>query len=192
MLRRIGTYALLATTLLFSGCALNNQQATPAKTKVIAHSPLEEGKPMHDPYTFRLKPIIGTENNDARTIVDMGTVLKIWISPFKNTNGALVAAHNVYIWGKQPDFITGEQIPTAMRQNSGPTYRGSLPFSLSSTEIDRSDISNDQNIQKFIDELPADNLQKVESKKPQAPSGAFADEAILEFIQKIKKIEEEQ
>ena len=76
-----------------------------------------------------------------------------------------------------------------MRKNGGTTYRNMLPFSLSETEIDRSDISNDINIQKFIDTLPMEDLTKVEEKTSNNLTTQDNDEAILDFIRRVKNID---
>lgn len=184
------TIIAIATPLLimvfFSGCASSKQ---PEAKKIIKNTQMEIGVPMHDPYKYRLKPIIGSRNNDARTIVDNGVPLKIWISPYKTREGVLIASHDIYIWGKRPDFITGEELPVGFKKNRGLNYRDKVPFTLSPEEMDRADIKNDENIQTFIENLPTKESVKITKATPKLQE---IDSKLLEFMKNRKQIKEQK
>lgn len=97
----------------------------------------------------KYRPIIGSGNNDARTIIDYGVVLKIWVSPYKDMDGTLIAAHYEYVWVDRPDFVPGSAVPQVSSGGGVITPTGRLPFSISPNEIDRSDIKSDEVINKF-------------------------------------------
>lgn len=124
-------------------------------------------------YQSKFKPLIGSRNNTSRTIIDFGVVATIWVAPYKDQYGTLIAGHDIYVWLERPDFIAGSSVPTINGNNKGiPTQMGRLPFSISPSEIDRSDLSNDENIQEFVNQsykntdksvmqkLEADNTSK--------------------------------
>jgi len=185
------TLFLLITFL--SGCASKEVQA---KQQIVSQG---EGKTaFYEPTKFRLKPVIGSRNNDARTVVDMGTLLKIWVAPYKGRNGVLTSSHDIYAWARMPDFVVGEEVPTApsLDDGSGMVYNHKLPASFSSEEVDRSAIQDDKNIQEFVNgfnkfvekELTKESTSeplKEESNKAQKTK---VDKDILEFI-KSKRTE---
>lgn len=117
----------------------------------------------------KYRPIIGSGNNDARTIIDYGVVLKIWVSPYKDVDGTLIAAHYEYVWVDRPDFVPGSAVPQVSSGGGVITPTGYLPFSISPDEIDRSDIKSDRVINKFnIQDSQNTNkriLEKIQNKK---------------------------
>ena len=130
---------LSASILLFTGCG----------SKIIYETAVVDQRA----YQSRFKPIIGSRNNTARTIIDFGVVATIWVAPYKDQYGTLIAGHDIYVWLERPDFIPGSSVPTVNGSNRGiPTQLGKLPFSISPEEIDRADLSDDENIGKFINE----------------------------------------
>jgi len=183
------------TVLILSGCTISSPSAPNTKNQKLVKQKVEKteartiGIPMHDPYEFRMKPIIGSRNLDARTSVDMGVVLKIWVAPYKSRSGFLTSSHDLYIWGRRPDFITGEELPQGIRKNRGLLYRGKIPFVLTDSEIDRSNIQNDKNIQNFIEKLP---IRETLMQKIEKPSQSTVDKKILEFIKKNKDKEKKK
>lgn len=182
--------ALIVTFI--SGCA--SKEAVPQKQNASQG----EGKmAFYEPTKFRLKPIIGSRNEDSRTVVDMGTLLKIWVAPYKGRNGVLTSSHDIYAWARMPDFVVGEEVPTApsIDSGSGMVYNHKLPASLSSEEVDRSAIQDDKNIQEFVNGF-SKFVEKELSKEGTANSKGDVkneektkvDKDILEFI-KSKKSE---
>ncbi|RDU55060.1 hypothetical protein CQA49_00845 [Helicobacter sp. MIT 00-7814] len=113
-------------------------------------------------YVSRYKPIIGSRNNDARTVIDFGVVAKLWVAPYKDQHGVLVAGHDIYVWLERPDFIPGSAVPSVPASGKSiPTQTSSLPFSLSPNEIDRSDLSNDANIQQYVNDTRSVPTEKI-------------------------------
>lgn len=102
-------------------------------------------------YQNRYKPVIGTRNNDARTAIDFGIVQKIWIAPYKTSNGSLIGSHDIYIWIKRPDFIPGSAIPSSKIRKGVPTETDTLPFTLHSGEIEyKGNLKDDKAISDFV------------------------------------------
>ena len=105
-----------------------------------------------NPYQNRFKNIIGTKNVDARTVVDQGEVLKVWIAPYVTADGTLMAGQDAYIWIHKPRFISGTSIPTNGGTRSAiPTEYRDLPFTLHDGEIDdRGNIQDDKVIDDYV------------------------------------------
>lgn len=175
--------ASLVALSLFSGCS--SKEPTPNSQAS------QDGKmDFYEPSKFRLKPVIGSRNDDARTVVDMGTLLKIWVAPYKGRNGVLTASHDIYAWAKMPDFVVGEEVPTAPApdKGSGMVFNKKLPPSISAEEVDRSKIQDDENIQTFVNglndfvkkEMDKKELTPAEKKKKEEQTKA--DSEILNFI----------
>lgn len=122
----------------------------------------------------KYRPIIGSGNNDARTIIDYGVVLKIWVSPYKDMDGTLIAAHYEYVWVDRPDFVPGSAVPQVSSGGGVITPTGRLPFSISPSEIDRSNIKSDEVINKFnIQDSQNTNrriMERVNKAKKAIPS----------------------
>ncbi|PAF53830.1 hypothetical protein BKH42_03620 [Helicobacter sp. 13S00482-2] len=128
-------------------------------------------------YSPRYKPIIGSGNNDARTIIDYGVVLKIWVTPYKDTEGTLIAAHYEYVWVDRPDFVPGSAVPQISGGGGVITPTGKLPFSISPNEIDRSDIKSDQVINRF-------NIQSSKNTNSRILQRAKKEDTSLEVKKK--------
>lgn len=174
------------SSLFIIGCAGKQEQTPPQNSS--------QGEPKQAYYEaskFRLKPIIGSRNDDARTVVDMGTLLKIWVAPYKGRNGVLTASHDAYAWAKMPDFIVGEEVPTtpSVENSSGMVFNNRLPASLSAEEVDRTNIQNDENIQTFVNGLDqfvkkekAKEEETTKSEEKIKSSKTKVDQEILDFI----------
>lgn len=173
------TFILIFTIILFSGCSTKNPQANIKPSKVIV---VKKEKP----YEFKFKPIIGTQTPDDKVLVDMGVVLRVWIQSYKTRTGNLIASHDVYIWGKKPDFIVGNPIPTPTRGILTPHRK--LPFMLSNEEVDRSDLESNENIRKFINSVYEKN-NKPKTEKQIQKANQF-DLKIKEFL-KDKSVHKE-
>ncbi|PAF46329.1 hypothetical protein BKH46_08050 [Helicobacter sp. 12S02634-8] len=115
-------------------------------------------------YQSRYKPIIGSQNNDARTVIDYGVVLKIWISPYKDRYGVLIAGHDNYVWVRRPDFVPGSTVPQVNQSSGVITPTRKLPFSISPREIDRADLKSDKVINDFINESYKNTNNRVMNK----------------------------
>jgi hypothetical protein len=60
-------------------------------------------------YHFMIKPIVESKQDDSKVVVDMGKILKVWVSPYV-VRGTLIAAHSIYTWVVPPRFIPGESV----------------------------------------------------------------------------------
>lgn len=170
---RFSIYILLSAVLL-GGCA--------SKDELITHHVIEVQKPKA--YQFGLKPTIGSQNDDSRTVVDMGVVLKVWVKNYKNKENNLIASHDMYVWARKPDFMVGEELP-ARRQTGMPTPAQKLPFMLSGEEIDRVDIQNDEVIKDYVNKTyQMENDPELAQQRLEA--SRESDKKILEFLKEIK------
>jgi len=170
---RIGFYLLLGG-LLLAGCV--------SKEEVVTHHVIEVETPK--PYQFELKPNIGSRNDDSRTVVDMGVVMKIWVKNYKNRQGNLIASHDLYAWARKPDFLVGEDLPPR-RNTSLVTPVQKLPFMLTGEEIDRSDIQNDEVIKEYVNKV-YENERDPELAQKRLDASRESDKKILEFLKQIK------
>lgn len=178
----------------FSGCTAKQQSSNSSLSKKDVQNDSTSVQNDSVPYKFRLKPIIGSRNSDSRTVVDMGVVMKIWITPYKDKNNNLIASHDIYTWVRKPDFIVGENLPsgTFMQNNNDYDTGGminiedKLPFMLSPSEIDRSDIENDEIIQKYANKIYKLQVSEKNAQEQLKKSEDF-DAVIKNFVNKNKK-----
>ncbi len=139
--------ALTTSLILFSGCAtMGTPQKKPIKKEIVF---INKDKPYHFDYV----PIIGTQTPDDKVLINMGVVLRVWIHSYKTRNDDLVASHDIYIWGKKPDFIVGNSLPTINRGILTP--QGKMPFMLSNDSVDRSNFKSNLNIRNFVNSVYA-------------------------------------
>lgn len=164
-------------SLLFSGCSAIefNKKIKKDSSKTII---IKREKP----YKFTYTPLIGSRNDDEKVIVDMGVVLRVWINSYKTRANTLVSAHDVYIWAKKPDFIVGNPVPVKRRGLISSTNK--LPFTLSNSEVDRSDLKTNKNIKNFINSV----YEKSDEKnfKKQIIKADKFDTQIKEFLKNQK------
>lgn len=79
-------------------------------------------------YQFPITPIVESQQDDSRVIVDMGKILKVWIAPYV-AGGTLIAAHSIYTWVKAPRFIAGESVGRGSPNDASPlTPSGNYPM----------------------------------------------------------------
>lgn len=126
-------------------------------------------------YVSRYRPLIGSQNNDARTIIDYGVVLKIWIAPYKDKYGSLISSHDNYVWADRPDFVPGSAVPQIKSDSGITTPNSKLPFSVSPKEIDRGDLKSDEVINEFINQsyknTKSSILQRIQEEKSNIKTG---------------------
>ena len=104
----------LSIILLISGCATKqpDKEGYLKNIDYIVKKQKEERLKEElntESYHFMIKPIVGSEQDDSKVIVDMGKILKIWIAPYV-VRGTLIAAHSIYTWVQPPRFIAGESV----------------------------------------------------------------------------------
>ena len=102
--------------ILLSGCATNNQNLTTNSYLKNINYIIQKQKEKRikeelntESYHFMVTPIVGSEQDDSKVIVDMGKILKVWIAPYV-VGGTLIAAHSIYTWVQAPHFIAGESV----------------------------------------------------------------------------------
>jgi len=162
----------IAIASLFAVVALSSSGCSSKKvvTKKIVINKVK-------PYKFNYTPIIGTQTPEDKVIVDMGVVLRVWIQSYKTPSGNLVASHDIYMWGKKPDFIVGNPIPTPSSSRGIISSRNKLPFELSTSEIDRSDFKSNQAVKKFVN-----STYKIKNDKSNRPNSSKFDASIKKFL----------
>ena len=173
-IRKIIKYgALIATLPFLTGCAttLGTPKKEPIKKKIVFVN-------KEKPYKFNYVPIIGTQTPDDKVLINMGTVLRIWVHSYKTKDNNLVASHDVYIWGKKPDFIVGNPLPAVNRGILTP--QGKMPFMLSDDSVDRSNFKSNLNIRNFVNSVYAKE-NKANTIKRVKESKKF-DKAIINFL----------
>lgn len=176
---------LLLPIALLCGCTASNNQ-----NGLIIPSELDNGARQNiidetKPYRFGLTPIIGSRNDDARTAVDMGVVLKIFIAPYKSAQGTMVGGHDIYAWAKEPSFLVQTiEPPTAPVQRGMMNSVGKIPFTIRPEEIDSSAEPTDQNIKKTVNEMYSRG--ENQSKQQQERINAL-DKEIKEYLREQKQ-----
>jgi len=117
-------YGILGTLLIFSGCSTKKPQ--PKQTTYLKNIDYivkkQQEKNLKEQlstksYHFMVKPIIGSEQDDSKVVVDMGKILKVWVAPYVY-NGTLIASHDIYTWVQAPHFIAGESIGNSQPHSS--------------------------------------------------------------------------
>lgn len=166
--------------MLLVGCSSSPGCATPENIK---ESPREEAKQSNSNDlnipAFPYKPIIGTRNNDAKTIVDHGVVLKVYIATYKDSKKDLIAAHDKYVWAKEPQFVVGIDQPEVRKRTGMMTPVDKVPFVFGAGEIDSPNIANNEKIKEYLK-----NISEAEKRNTQALSNI--NTADSKFDQTIK------
>jgi hypothetical protein len=79
-------------------------------------------------YHFMVKPIVNSEQDDSKVIVDMGKILKVWIAPYI-IKGTLISGHSTYTWVEAPKFVAGESVGKgSLSDSSLITPNGNYPI----------------------------------------------------------------
>jgi len=156
----------LTTALMLSGCATKNNNINTNIREIVPYEETQAQSVKLEPYQIRIKPIVGSRQNDSKVIVDQGVVLKIWIAPYKVKN-TLIASHDIYTWARKPQFIVGEDMPKYNSRMNG-LFRadGKLPFIFGDSEIQEYKPIEDKQIKKYVNTLYAIRSgKKVKVKK---------------------------
>ncbi len=170
----------VGATVFFSGCA-NNMQPQPEKTQKEKIVYINRDKP----YKFTYVPIIGTQTPDDKVVVNMGVVLRVWIHSYKTRNDDLVSSHDIYIWGKKPDFIVGNALPTFNRGILTP--QGKMPFMLTDNSVDRSNFKDNLNIRNYVNSVYKEKEEGKSFTQKRVIESKKYDEEIKAFIKNIQK-----
>lgn len=180
------------TAFVFSGCSTKEQLScsipggcgnTPKRVEV------EHGDDNLKIPAFDYKPIIGTRNNDAKTIVDTGVVLKIYIPTYKDSKKMLVAAHDRYVWAKEPGFVVGTERPDVRKRTGLMTSAGKVPFVFGEGEIDAASIDNNSKIKDYLNAVSeAEKRDTAALENLEAADDRF-DKVIKGYVEKTKGVE---
>lgn len=128
-----------------------------------------------------IKPIIGTRQDDAKIVMDMGKIMKIWIAPYKN-GGTLVSSHDNYVVAKEPDFVIGESVPKK-NWRSMKTPTNPIPFLFRDEDLDTATQINKEEIVKFNNVVYKQENNVKTAVKRLDKSNKY-DEQIKKFLNK--------
>lgn len=156
-----------------SGCSVFEEQRTPQNTTQ------QEIKP----YSYGVTPVIGSRHDDARAVMDMGVVLKIFVADYVDRYGSLVAAHDRYLVVKKPTFVVGVQEPKDMPIVRGLiNSAGNIPFVFRDAELDKTPTATDDALKKSVNLAYKD--QEGNAKARMKPDDK--DQKIKEFLKNNK------
>ena len=182
----IKTVFLIVLMLLISGCAGN--QPSPgvygSVSDALASNMGESGEWKTNAYQTRIKPYIGTRQNDAKVIIDTGRVLKIWVAPYKQAR-TLIAAHDIYSMVQKPQFIVGEMVPSGRKKEGLTTCSNDFPFTFKDRHLETvspKDRYKDENINRYVNNVykAKKDLSYYDRKRKEANSRY--DKTIRDYI----------
>lgn len=136
---------------------------------------------------FSYKAIIGTRNDDAKTVVDTGVVLKVYISTYKDTKKTLVASHDRYVWAKEPGFIVGTERPDIRKRTGLMTSAGKVPFAFGAGEIDSASIQDNTRIKEYINAVSESTKRETSAISNMTEADEKFDQTIKDYVQKMKE-----
>jgi hypothetical protein len=170
---------------MFTGCA---EKAPKPDVRVLHYNEGKQGKETPPPDTIPPKlsitPIIGSQQDDAKVVRDFGVVLKMWVAPYEDTNGNLIASHDVYVVARPPRWIGAETLPQKASGLRNPS--GKLPFVVRPETVDASSDFANEEIKTFLNERAV-----IEDKNAlPAPTNEALDkydETILDFVKTSRR-----
>lgn len=167
---------VLGIGLLFLGCATKQPEKNAYLKNIEYIVQKQKEKRLKEElstksYHFMVKPIVGSEQDDSKVIVDMGKILKVWIAPYV-VKGTLIAAHYTYTWVQPPHFIPGESVGRGSYTDASLlTPQGNYPIIYRPTELDNGNpkFTNEElkeyvNKKYQIDKHPEEGLRKLDYK----------------------------
>lgn len=179
--------------LLLSGCASKQPKCAMANFNnidaVVRAKKAEVAKIRSGtvPYQLKIKPIVGTRQDDAKVVVNMGKILKIWIAPYK-IKGTLIAAHDIYTWVQKPDFIPGESIPKPKNTDGMVTPTGGFPFVFRDEELDKRNGRFDADtLKKFSNQVYKAEHNNTIIKTKNSEAEKKFDQVIKEYLENKRR-----
>lgn len=167
---------LLIVGAMITGCATDDSA-----------EPIQQFGNANKAYQMKNKLLVGSRQDDARVVYDIGKILKVWISPYYQA-GTLIAGHDNYVVVKKPSFIVGQSVQKeGTRPNGLVTPTGDFPFVLRGSELDRNRggyrFSN-KNIKRFNNDVYKVNASRgaVAEQRVQKANSKF-DKEILNFVE---------
>ncbi|WP_456469994.1 hypothetical protein [Caminibacter sp.] len=185
---------IAAGTLFFTGCAtktVNNEKTYLKSIDYIVKQQKQkriEEETDTKSYHFMVKPIISSEQDDSKVVVDMGKILKIWIAPYV-VKGTLIAGHSIYTWVEPPKFIAGESVGRGSYSDASLiTPNGNYPLIYRPDEVytKKAKFSNEElrnyvNKKYETEKHPAKVIRKIEK------NNVKYDEEIKKYLQMKKR-----
>jgi len=180
IIKTTGLLFLLSSTFIISGCATKQENCFNKDVNGKCISRMKDRREIHTkPYQLKITPIVGSRQEDAKVIMNMGKVLKIWIAPYKN-KGTFVSGHDNFVIAKKADFIMGESVPQR-NWKSIKTPINSIPFIFRDADLDKSNTLESKEIVKYNN-----NVYKQENDKQVAldrlNESSIYDKEIKEFL----------
>jgi len=165
----------LIASITMTGCATDNSA-----------EPIHQFENYNKAYQMKNKLIVGSRQDDARVIYDIGKILKVWISPYYQ-GGTLIAAHDNYVVVKKPEFIVGQSVQKEGTRPSGlVTPTGDFPFVLRGSELDKNRDGyrfSDDNIRRFNNDIyKIEASQGAIAKQRVQKASSKYDKEILNFL----------
>ena len=115
-------------------------------------------------YKLNVVPIIGSRQDDTKVIMDMGKIMKVWISDYKNRK-TFVSSHDNYVVAQDPDFVLGETIPQK-NWRSVKTPTNSIPFIFRDADLDKTTKLGREEIIKYNNNVyEQQNTKKVPQER---------------------------
>jgi len=173
-MRKIGQIAFtILIAASFSGCS--SSEAQPKQIRPLR-------KDMHTkPYELKITPIVGTEQDDSKVVMDMGKVMKIWIAPYKNKD-VFVSAHDNFVVAKKPEFVIGEKVP---QKNWGSMHTpiNRIPFVFRDADLDKATKLGKEEIVKYNNNIYKEQNNPKLAKQRINESNKY-DKQIINFLKK--------
>jgi len=160
--------------VLLSGCG--SQEAKPPKQTIISRKDIHTKS-----YQLKITPIIGTRQDDAKVVMDMGKIMKIWIAPYKNKD-VFVSSHDNFVVAKKPDFVVGEAVPQK-NWSSMHTPINRMPFVFRDADLDRATKLGKEEIVKYNNTIYREENSPKISKQRVSESNKY-DKQIIDFLNK--------
>jgi len=185
---KIGLFVL--SVIFINGCA--------NKTGPTLHGSVDEALATYKkqdenwnikPYQMKIKPIIGSRQNDARVIVDTGKVLKIWVAPYKQVR-TLIAAHDVYTMVEKPSFIVGEMVPSGHKNDGLVTCQGDYPFVFKDRHLETvkpQDRFKNENIKSYVNNVYKVQQEPSRYEEQRKKNSSKYDSVIKDYIKQREK-----
>lgn len=182
-------YLGIFVILLFNGCALRKGAKSCGILNVdgISNSSnaLEINRKNYvNPYQMKIKPIVGSRQDDAKVVVDMGKVLKVWISPYKSS-GTMIASHDLYTWVEKPRFIPGESIDYIKKADGMMSSAKRLPFVFNEHELAKEGDLTSEDVKDYVNSVyKTQNNNQVEENNKKSSK---YDSTINRYLQNKRK-----
>ncbi|CAA6816267.1 MAG: Unknown protein [uncultured Campylobacterales bacterium] len=146
---------------------------------------VESGRSSLTPYQMKIKPIVGSRQDDSKVVVDMGKVLKIWVAPYKS-GATMISSHDLYTWVQKPGFIPGESIDTVKKADGMMAASKRLPFVFNENEVAKEGDLNSKEVKDYVNsvyKVQNDNeIIKENNKK-----ASKYDPSIKQYLEKQRK-----